>query len=172
MLQQRLENLIEHTGRAISWLTLAMVVIMFVVVFLRFVMNVGWIWLQESVNYMHAYVFMLGAAYTMKHDGHVRVDIFYRNMSPKGQAVVDLLGTLFLLLPLSVLVFYVSWPEVIKSWQTLEPSQQSGGLDFAYILKTSMLIMPALLTLQGIAIILQKVHLLRSSTPAHPEETN
>lgn len=171
-LHQRLENLIEHTGRAIAWLTLAMVVIMFVVVFLRFVMNVGWIWLQESVNYMHAYVFMLGAAYTMKHDGHVRVDIFYRNMSPKKQALVDLLGTLFLLLPLSLFVFYVSWPEVVKSWQTLEPSQQSGGLDFAYILKTSMLIMPALLTLQGIAIILQKIHLLRSPTPAHPEETN
>ena len=71
-LHQRLENLIEHTGRAIAWLTLAMVVIMFVVVFLRFVMNVGWIWLQESVTYLHAMVFMLAAAWTLQEDGHVR----------------------------------------------------------------------------------------------------
>lgn len=163
MLQQRLENIIEHVGRAIAWLTLAMVVVMFVVVFLRFVIDVGWIWLQESVNYMHAFVFMLGAAYTMKHDGHVRVDIFYRNMTPRGQALVDLLGTLFLLMPLSVFVFYVSWGEVIKSWQALEPSQQAGGLDFAYVLKTSMIIMPVLLFIQGVAITLQKLLILRGA---------
>jgi len=161
MLSQRLESFIEHVGRAIAWLTLAMVLIMFVVVFLRFVMDIGWIWLQESVNYMHAFVFMLGAAYTMKHDGHVRVDIFYRTMSAKKQAVVDLLGTLFLLLPFSIFVFYVCWDEVMKSWQALEPSQQAGGLDFAYVLKTSMILMPALLMLQGIAIVLQKLLILR-----------
>jgi TRAP-type mannitol/chloroaromatic compound transport system permease small subunit len=165
MLQQRLENFIERVGRAIAWLTLAMVVVMFTVVFLRFVLNTGWIWLQESVNYMHAFVFMLGAAYTMKHDGHVRVDIFYRLMSPRKQALVDLLGTTFLLLPLCVFVFYVAWPEVIKSWQALEPSQQAGGLDYAYVLKTSMLLMPALLFMQGIAIVLQKILILRE--PSH-----
>jgi len=165
MFHQHLENFIERTGRTIAWLTLTMVVVMFIVVFLRFVMNVGWIWLQESVNYMHAFVFMLGAAYTMKHDAHVRVDIFYRRMSPRNQALVDLLGTLLLLLPVSLFIFYVCWAEVIKSWQTLEPSQQAGGLDFAYILKTSMLLMPGLMCIQGIAIVIQKTLFLRGRLP-------
>lgn len=168
MLAQRLETFIEHSGRAIAWLTLGMVLTMFTVVLLRFMFDTGWIWLQESVNYMHAYVFMLGAAYTLKQNSHVRVDIFYQAMSVKWQSWVDLLGTLFLLLPFCVFIFYVSWDEVMKSWQALEPSQQTGGLDFAYILKTSMLLMPLLLLVQGTAIALQKILILRK--PPSPAE--
>lgn len=163
MLYQRIETFIEYTGRAVAWLTLAMVLIMFAVVVLRFAFDIGWIWLQESVNYLHAYVFMLGAAYTLKRDEHVRVDIFYGAMSAKRRSLVDLLGTLLLLLPFCGFIFYVSWDEVIKSWQALEPSQQTGGLDFAYILKTSMLLMPLLLFLQGLAIILHNILILRGA---------
>jgi TRAP-type mannitol/chloroaromatic compound transport system permease small subunit len=170
MFYQRIETFIEYTGRAIAWLTLAMVLIMFAVVVLRFVFDIGWIWLQESVNYLHAYVFMLGAAYTLKHDGHVRVDIFYGAMSQKGRSLVDLLGTLLLLMPFCGFIFYVSWDEVIKSWQALESSQQTGGLDFAYLLKTSMLLMPSLLFIQGLAMILRNIMLLRSvGTDQNPE---
>ena len=164
MFAARLETFIEHSGRAIAWLTLAMVLTMFAVVVLRFVFDSGWIWLQESVNYMHAYVFMLGAAYTLKHDGHVRVDILYQAMPAKWQSRVDLFGSLFLLLPFCAFIFYVSWDEVVKSWQALEPSQQTGGLDFAYILKTSMLLMPLLLLIQGTAITIQKILILRDQS--------
>ena len=172
MLYQRIESFIEQTGRAIAWLTLAMVLIMFAVVVLRFVFDVGWIWLQESVNYLHAYVFMLGAAYTLKRDGHVRVDIFYGAMSTRGRCLVDLLGTLLLLLPFCGFIFYISWDEVIKSWAALEPSQQTGGLDFAYLLKTSMLLMPLLLSIQGLAISMRTILILRGHDSGREAEHN
>jgi len=126
------------------------------VVILRFVFDIGWVWLQESVNYLHAYVFMLGAAYTLRHDGHVRVDVFYRQMSTKRKALVDLAGTLFLLIPVCGFIFYASWTPTLAAWLTLEGSQRTGGLDLAYLLKTTMLLMPALLIIQGLAISIQK----------------
>jgi len=153
---QRIDRLVDRLGQGIAWMTLAMVVIMAVVVILRFVFDVGWVWLQESVNYLHAYVFMLGAAYTLRHDGHVRVDVFYREMSVKRKALVDLLGTLFLLLPVSGFILYASWTPTLTAWSALEGSQRTGGLDLAYVLKSTMLLMPALLILQGLALSIQK----------------
>ncbi len=163
MIYQRLEAFIEATGRAIAWLTLALVLVMFSVVVFRFVFDVGWVWLQESANYLHAFIFMLGAAYTLKQDGHVRVDILYRKLGTRGQALIDLLGTLLLLIPVCAFIFYISWDEVIKAWINLEPSQRTGGLDLAYVLKSSMLLMPALMIIQGIAIVIQKSLLLRGA---------
>ncbi len=153
---QRIDQTIDMLGRGIAWMTIAMVLIMATVVVLRFVFDIGWVWLQESVNYLHAYIFMLGAAYTLRHDSHVRVDVFYRQMSIKRKALVDLLGTLFLLIPVCGFIFYASWAATLESWSALEGSQRTGGLDFAYILKSSMLLMPALLILQGLAISIQK----------------
>ena len=156
-----LDGIIDWSGRSVAWLTLAMVAVMFCVVVLRFVFDLGWVWLQEIVNYLHAYVFMIGAAYTLQHGAHVRVDVFYRDMIPQRKALVDLLGTLFLLFPVCGFIFYASWGEVITSWQELEPSQRTGGLNFAYLLKSSMLIMPALLILQGMAMVLKSSLRLR-----------
>ena len=95
----QIEKLISATGRFCSWLTLVVVVLIFVIVVLRYAFNLGWIWLQEGVTYLHAMVFMLGAAWTLALDGHVRVDIFYRDMPEKRKALVNVLGTLLLLLP-------------------------------------------------------------------------
>ena len=164
---QHLERFIEHVGRSIAWLSIAMVLVMFCVVVLRFVFNVGWIWLQEIVNYLHAYIFMIGAAYTLKHNEHVRVDIFYRNQTPKRRALIDLLGTIFLLMPLCFFVLYSSWGEVVQSWQNLEPSQRTGGLPFAYILKTSMVLMPLLLITQGMAIIIKNYRIITGTQIGH-----
>lgn len=155
LLSRQLDLFIDWTGRSTAWLTLAMVLVMFCVVILRFVFDLGWVWLQEIVNYLHAYVFMIGAAYTLNHGSHVRVDVFYRDMSARGKSLVDLFGTLFLLFPVCSFIIYASWGEVITSWQELEPSQRTGGLDFAYLLKSSMLLMPALLIVQGIALVLK-----------------
>ena len=105
-LAHKLESLNEWCGRTISWLTLVMVIITFLVVVLRYLFDIGWIAMQESVSYMHAMVFLVGASYTLKHNGHVRVDIFYRKMTPKAQARVDILGSLFLLLPVCVFIFW------------------------------------------------------------------
>lgn len=156
-----LDAITELTGRAVAWLTLAMVLATIAVVVLRYGFGVGLIWLQESVTWMHAAVFMLGAAWTLRHDGHVRVDLLYRRMSPRRQALVDLAGTVFLLLPTCAWLLVESLPYVASSWRVLERSREAGGLPALYLLKTVIPLMAGLLMLQGIAEILRAVARLR-----------
>jgi TRAP-type mannitol/chloroaromatic compound transport system permease small subunit len=145
------DKLSEITGKAFSWLVVIMALTMFSVVVLRYGFDLGWIAMQESVTFMHAIFFLIGITYTQKHHGHVRVDIFYQNFSPKAQAIVDLVGTLFLLIPVCILIFWVSLDYVTFSWEISEKSNQTGGLPGVFIIKTFMLIMPVLLALQGLA---------------------
>ena len=135
----------------VSWLTLLMVLVTFAVVMLRYLFNLGWIAMQESITYMHASVFMLAAAYTLKHDGHVRVDIIYRPLSKNGQAWVNLLGTIFLLLPVCFFILHISWEYVAASWKLMEGSREAGGLDLVWLLKGIILVMPILVALQGLS---------------------
>ena len=146
-----IDNLSNWTGRTIAWLTLLMVLVQFTIVVLRYAFNTGWIAMQESILFMHALVFMLGAAFTLQRDAHVRVDIFYNRLSVRGKAIVDLLGTLLLLLPVCVFIFAMSWGYVTESWRLLEGSREAGGLPGVFLLKTTMLLMAGLLVLQGIA---------------------
>jgi TRAP-type mannitol/chloroaromatic compound transport system permease small subunit len=152
-----LDSIAELTGRIISWLTLAMVVITFGVVVLRYVFESGSIALQESVTYLHAAVFMLCAAYTLKHDAHVRIDIFYQRWSARTRAWADLLGTLLLLVPVCVFIIASSLDYVASSWSILEGSQEAGGLDGVHLLKTAIPLMAGLLLLQGCALALHRV---------------
>ncbi len=161
----RLELVNEWIGRGVAWLTLMMVIITFTVVVLRYGFDMGSIAMQESIIYLHALNFMLGAAFTLKHDAHVRVDIFYQKMGPRGRAWVDLLGTLFLLLPVCGFIFWSSWGYVADAWTVRETSGEAGGLPFVYLLKSILLLMPSLLMLQGLAIILQSILILRGKTP-------
>lgn len=164
----------EFTGRTISWLTLLMVIATFVIVVMRYVLNIGNIALQESVVYMHSFVFLLGAAYTLKHDGHVRVDIFYRPLSERKKAIINIIGTLFLLFPVVIFIGYVSWEYVAVSWELKEGSQEAGGLEFRYILKSALILMPVLVFLQGLAelgrcalVLMDKGHLLEEDVTEH-----
>ena len=152
-----IDDISEWSGRAIAWLTLAMVLVTFAVVVLRYLFNLGWIWMQESITYMHAAVFLLGAAFTLRRDGHVRVDIFYREMSPRRQALVNLFGTLCLLLPTVVFLFWVGWDYVLESWAVLEGSREAGGIPGVFLLKTAMLLMAAQVILQGLADLLRSL---------------
>ena len=167
---QKLESISEWCGRTISWLTLIMVIITFMVVVLRYLFDIGWIAMQESVTYMHAMVFLVGASYTLKHNGHVRVDIFYRKMTPQGQARVDILGSLFLLLPVCAFIFWASWEYVLSSWSFKESSPETGGLPGVYLLKSLLLAMPTLLVLQGVAHFLQSLLKLRGIDSSHQEQ--
>lgn len=155
----------EWSGRAVSWLTLLMVLITFAVVILRYLFNIGWIALQESVTYLHVLVFMVGAAYTLKHDGHVRVDIFYQKMSVRNQAWVNLFGALVLLLPMALFILMVSWEYVATAWALREGSQESGGIHAVFLLKSVILLMALLVLLQGIALGIQSA--LRLLPPDH-----
>jgi TRAP-type mannitol/chloroaromatic compound transport system permease small subunit len=161
-----LDRVAEVTGRGIAWLTLGMVLITFAVVVLRYGMQTGSIALQESVSYLHAIVFMLGAAYTLKHDGHVRVDIFYQKASPRARAWTNLLGTLFLLFPTCVFIFVSSLDYVASSWSIHEGSRETGGLDGVFLLKTAIPLMALLLLLQGCSLALRSALVIaRKSAP-------
>lgn len=169
-LASAIDRLSDLTGRAVSWLTLGMVLVTFLVVVLRYKFNLGWIAMQESIVYMHALVFLLGAAYTLRHNGHVRVDIFYNKMGPRGQALVDLLGSLLLLLPVCAFIFWVSWDYVTTSWSLHESSRDAGGLPWVYLLKTAILIMAAQMLLQGTAQALRAFLVLTGKiAPAHEQ---
>ncbi len=150
-LARYLNTLSEWTGRAVSWLTLCMVLITFGIVVLRYGFGIGSIAAQESVVFLHALVFLLAAAYTLKHDGHVRVDIFYRDYGPRGQAWVDLFGALFLLTPVCVFILLSSWDYVSASWTLQEGSRETAGLPGIYLLKTAIPVMAVLMLLQGLA---------------------
>jgi len=152
-----INSLNEWIGKSISWLTLLMVITTFIIVVLRYAFDLGWVALQESVTYMHAIIFMMGAAYTLKHDGHVRVDIFYQRCSDKTKAWIDCLGTLLLLMPVTGFIIWSSWDYVSDSWSIKESSRNSGGLPGVYLLKTTIIIMAVLLILQSIALFLQNL---------------
>lgn len=158
---RRIEQFIDWSGRTIAWLTLGMVLVTCTVVVFRYAFDLGWIWLQESISYMHAFVFMLGAAYTFRHNDHVRVDIFYHRFTARRKAMVDLAGSALLVLPVCAFIFLNSWDNVYESWTRLEGSEETGGLDLVYVLKTCMLLMPVMLALQAIAIITRNTLILR-----------
>lgn len=130
-----------------------MVIVTFIVVVLRYAFDLGWISLQESVTWMHAAVFMLGASYTLKRDEHVRVDIFYRGMSERRKALVDLVGTIIFLLPVAVFLVVTSWDYVYTSWVIREASPEAGGLPFPFVpmLKSLIPLTACLLIFQGVA---------------------
>ncbi len=165
-----IDTLSEQTGRAIAWLTLGTVIITFAVVILRYGFEIGSIALQELVSYLHAAVFMLGAAYTLKHDGHVRVDIFYCRLTERGKAWVNLAGSLLLLLPVCLYILFASLEYVGNAWSVMEGSQEAGGLDAVFVMKTASPVMAVLLLLQGISICLHSIlHL--SGTPDDTVDT-
>jgi len=156
------------TGRLVSWLSLFMVLVTFLVVLLRYALDLGWIAMQESVTYMHATLFMLGAAYTLQRNGHVRVDIFYHRLSRRGRAWVDLLGTLVLLGPVCVFIAWSGWDYAMKSWHVMEGSREAGGIPAVYLLKTLIVVMPALVLMQGVAWILRNCLFLAGIEAARP----
>jgi len=164
-LTKTLDAVAERTGQTAAWLALALVLVMFSVVVLRYLFDIGSIALQESILYLHAGVFLLGAAYTLKIDGHVRVDIFYCRLSTRAQALVDLLGALLLLLPVCGFLLWISWGYAATAWSLREGSPEVGGLPYVYLLKTLMPTAAILLILQGIN---QALHSL--TTLLRPED--
>jgi TRAP-type mannitol/chloroaromatic compound transport system permease small subunit len=148
-----LRHFSELTGKAVGWVMLPMVIFQFVIVALRYIFDLGWIWMQEGVLWMHAAVFMLAAAYTLHHDEHVRVDIFYRKLGERGRAWVDILGTVMLQLPMMIFLIIVSWDYVVVSWDIREGSREAGGLPYPFVpvMKSLIPLTALLLLLQGVA---------------------
>lgn len=157
-----IDGISEFTGRIVAWAVLLMALVMFAVVVLRYFFSTGSIALQEIVLYLHAMAFMLGLAWTLADDQHVRVDIFYRNWPARRRAWVNLFGVVLLLLPVCITLLVTSIPYVINSWAVSETSREAGGLQHVYLLKTLIPVAIGLLGLQGIALALRSLCQLRS----------
>lgn len=151
-----LDSVTEVVGRIVSWLLILMMAVTCAVVAMRYLFQSGnLIFFQESVSYMHAAAFMLGAGWTLKHNGHVRVDIFYRRMGRQAKAWVDALGILLFLLPFAVFLFWASLDFVGRSWSIREASGDAGGIPYVYVLKTMIPAMCSLLIIQGLSELLR-----------------
>lgn len=166
MLAQRfigaIDGFSEWTGRATAWLVLALVLLIAYDVAMRYLFMSGSVALQELEWHLFALIFLLAAAYTFRHDAHVRVDIFYNSprFSARTRAWIDLLGGLFLLLPFCLLIIYCAWPFVLNSFGLHESSSDPGGLPARYLIKAAIPLGFALLLLQGIADILRQALIL------------
>lgn len=169
-----IDRINEWTGRAVYWMALVMVGIGAFNAIARSLdkytglglSSNSWLELQW---YLFSLVFLLGAAYTLKHDDHVRVDVLYSNLSRTGRAWINILGTLLFLVPFCVLVLVMSWDFVLNSWATLEQSSDPGGLP-RYPIKTVIPIAFILLFAQGVAMAIKQVAILRGVWPAEEDE--
>lgn len=141
----------EAAGRWLSRLLPLMTAMTLAVIILGSAFRVGWVWMAESVVYMHAALFMLGAAYTLRRDGHVRIDVIYARLTPQGRAWVNLAGSLFLLLPMCGAVLIYSWEYVAESWRVLEHSPEGGGLPAVFLLKTFIPAFALLMALEALS---------------------
>ena len=152
---KNLSSTISYINKIAGFICAILVVLMslnvFLVVVLRYLFGISFIWMQETYVWMHAYIFMLGAGYTYLNDDHVRIDIIYRSSSKLYKALVDSIGIIFLLLPFLYIIWNFSYPFVYKSWQMNEISREAGGLSMLYLLKLAILIFVILLSIQAIA---------------------
>ncbi|HEY9134189.1 MAG TPA: TRAP transporter small permease subunit [Pseudomonadales bacterium] len=165
-ISQKIDAFTNAFGKSLSWLTLLMAMLTFAVVILRYMLNLGSVALQESVLYLHALVFMGASAYTLMHDGHVRVDVFYRRLSPKFQAWINLAGTLLLLFPVCIFITFISIRYVSSSWSILESSSEAGGLPGVFLLKSLIFLLSGTLLLQGVAEAIKNILIIADIVPA------
>jgi TRAP-type mannitol/chloroaromatic compound transport system permease small subunit len=147
----RLDRLNRAIGRAVAWLALAIVLLQLALVVARYVLGLGSIWLTETVVYANAALFLLASAWTLQAGGHVRVDVFYAHATARTRALIDLIGSLFLLLPFALVLLLLSTPFAARSWAILERSQETSGLPLVFLLKTLIPVFAVMMALQGIA---------------------
>ncbi|MBX9824753.1 MAG: TRAP transporter small permease subunit [Xanthobacteraceae bacterium] len=158
---ERIDRLNAAIGRAAAWACLFVVAVQFAVVVLRYMFGHGSIWLSESIIYAHAAMFMLAAAWTLAAGGHVRVDVFYADASPRTKARVDLCGSVLLLLPFMAVLAWFAWPYVARSWAIFERSRETSGIPAVFLLKTLIPAFALLMALQGVSQAIKAANVLR-----------
>ena len=159
----------DRVGRGVAWLTLVMVLVTVLIVVLRYGFEIGFIWMQESVRFMHAAVFLLCAGYTLLWNGHVRVDVFYLRMTPRRRAMVDMFGSALFLIPVCVTIVLFSGDYVLNSWAECEGSLEERGVHAVYLLKTCIWAFAAAMILQGLSRMAHAWATLRGVEDAAPD---
>ena len=150
-----IDTVIDRLGRWSAWLSLALVLVTGLIVVMRYAFQVGSIAMQESTIYLNALIFTLGAAYTLKEQGHVRVDVFYNRLNERSRLLVDMAGCVLFLFVSCGFILWASWDYVAVAWRIREGSAESSGLPFVYLLKSCLLLLPLLLLVQGVAELLK-----------------
>lgn len=157
-----IDQLNEWIGRFTAWLVVALVLLVCYDVSMRYLFQAGSVGLQELEWHIFSLIFLLGAAYTLKHDEHVRIDVFYQSkrMTPRRQAMVNLFGCLFLLIPFCVLMIISAVPFVEMSYGWAESSPDPGGLPYRWLLKAMIPAGFVLLALQGLALSIRSLQII------------
>lgn len=166
-LSRSIDGLNALIGRSVAWLSLLLVIGTGYVVLMRYAAGQGTTALQEAIMYAHALIFMGAAAWTLQRDAHVRVDIFYRRCSARRQALIDLVGTLFLLLPMCLFLAWNSWDYVSVAWARGERSADAGGLPYVYLQKSLILLLVFSLLLQALSLLIRTLCVLGGKLPTH-----
>lgn len=155
------DSIARRIGRSAMWLLIVMALVQFGVVVLRYVFGINYIFMQESITYMHGAVFLLAGGYALLTDDHVRVDIFYREASPRRKALIDLFGTYLLLLPVCLLLIWTASPYVANSWAVGEGSNEASGIPALYILKSFIPAFAVLMCMAGFTLAARAVATLK-----------
>jgi len=162
-LADALDRVNRIVGLTVRWMAVAMIVLQFAVVLLRYGFGISFIFLDEGVLYLHGMIFMLGAGYTLLVDQHVRVDIFYGRWSPVGRARIDALGAALTVIPGSLVIAWYSWPFVFNSWKNLDGAISVGGIPASFLLKSLIPAFCILLAIQGLACLLRDIARLNNT---------
>lgn len=147
-----IDTLNSWVGRGVSWVTALVVAVVFIDVVMRYTLKTSFVFTQELEWHLFAFIFLMGAGYTLLKEGHVRVDIIYQQLGPRAQAWINLIGVIFFLLPGCYLVFATSLNFVYNSWSILEGSPDPGGIPYRYIIKAAIPAGFLLVALQGVSL--------------------
>lgn len=150
-LARRIDAFQEHVGRGVSWLMLAMVLVVFADVVNRYAFNSSYVFMQELEWWLFGFVYLMAAGYTMLYNEHVRVDIVYSRLSPRRKAWVDFILLFVMFFPSCLLIIYTTWPFLKASWLVNEGSPDPGGIPSRWLLKAVIILGFVLLILQGIS---------------------
>lgn len=150
-LSQWVDTINEWVGRGTAWVSLALVTVVFIDVVMRYAFNRSFVFVQELEWHIFAFIFLIGAGYTLLHDGHVRVDIFYQRLGPKGKAWINLAGVLIFLIPGCLMIITTSWHFASRAFAVGEGSPDPGGIPYRFIVKSLIPVGFSLLLAQGIS---------------------
>jgi len=170
-LSSLIDKINEWVGRGVAWVTLALVVVIFVDVVMRYLFNTSYVFTQELEWHLFAFIFLIGAGYTLLQDGHVRVDIIYQRLGLKGQAWINLLGVIFFLIPGCLMVMSTSWKFALNSFMIMEGSPDPGGIPFRFIVKGFIPAGFFLLLIQGISLGMHSLMRILGIETAKEEES-
>lgn len=148
----KIDTVNEYIGRGVSWATLLLVLVTFVDVVMRYFFNTSYVFTQELEWHVFAFIFLMGAGYTLKNDGHVRVEVFYGKLGRRGKSWINLIGVLFFLIPSCALFIKTGIPFAVKSFHVMEGSPDPGGIPYRFLLKGCIPAGYALILLQGISL--------------------